>query len=423
MINDLTGMTVSELNLLIAEAIRKEPGTRSVTVHGEISGFKHHLASGHWYFSLKDTSASINCVMFRQNNIRTSTKPEDGMHVVITGYVDVYPKTGICQLYVWSVRRDGIGDFYAQFEALKRKLYREGLLDPSRKKNLPMIPRKTAVITSESGAALHDILNVSAKRCPSLPIVLIPVSVQGQNAGMEIAEGFRKAFQIPDVDVIILARGGGSAEDLWCFNDEVLARIIASSPVPVVTGIGHEIDDTICDYVADVRASTPSNAAEIVFPEKKELLQRLDLLRNTLAGSAESRVKQLQLAVLRMKESMMQHQPEKRLLLLRNTSRAYRLRLIQEMDRQLGRKTVQVQKNGLMLTNAVTRRADHARSVLMQTFAQLQAISPQNTLKRGYAMVCTPKGQILSSAEKAEKVHEMILHFADGKVKVYRGDE
>ena len=288
--NERGGMTVSELNLVIQEAIRKEPRTRSVTVTGEVSGFRHHLASGHWYFVLKDAESSINCVMFRQNTPHAVVRPYDGQSITINGYVDVYARNGSYQLYAMSLREAGTGDLYAQFEALKKKLHDEGLFDPARKKRLPMVPRKVAVVTSASGAALQDIYNVSAKRCPFIPIILIPVTVQGDQAAREIAKGIRIAGSRNDTDVIIVARGGGSAEDLWCFNDEMIARAISESPVPVVSGVGHEIDTTICDLAADVRASTPSNAAEIVFPDRKELDGRIRTMRLYLMKAAPTRI-------------------------------------------------------------------------------------------------------------------------------------
>ena len=205
------GISVSELNLLIAEAIRREPRVRSVTVRGEVSGFRPHLASGHWYFSLKDEESAVSCVMFRQNNIRAGIRPRDGDRVLVSGYVDVYPKNGSYQLYAMSLRPDGTGDLFLQFEELKRKLSAEGLFDPARKRVLPMVPRKVAVVTSASGAAWQDILNVSAMRNPSVPIVLVPVTVQGVRAAAEIAAGIRAANEQTDADVLIVARGGGSA--------------------------------------------------------------------------------------------------------------------------------------------------------------------------------------------------------------------
>ena len=247
--NQEAGLSVSELNLIISEAVRRDPRTRSVTVRGEVSSFRNQIASGHWYFSLKDEQASITCAMFRNANLKAKIRPKDGDQVLAEGYVDFYAPQGKIQLIVTGIRPAGLGDMYVRLEELKRKLAAEGLFDPGRKKQPPLRPRKVAVVTSQSGAALHDILNVSGLRCPSVPIVLIPVAVQGTGAGKEIAEGILKADRETDADVIIVARGGGSAEDLWCFNDEAVARAVAASRIPVVSGVGHEIDTTICDQI------------------------------------------------------------------------------------------------------------------------------------------------------------------------------
>ena len=274
--NQQTGLSVSELNIMISEAVRRDPRTRSVLVRGEVSSFRNQIASGHWYFSLKDAQASIPCAMFRNANLKAQIRPKDGDQVLAEGYVDFYAPQGKIQMIVIGLRPAGLGDLYIRLEELKRKLAAEGLFDPSRKRQLPMRPRKVAVVTSRSGAALHDILNVSAMRCPSVPVVLIPVAVQGAGAAREIAEGVYRANTETDADVIIVARGGGSAEDLWCFNDEAVARAVAGSRIPVVSGVGHEIDTSLCDLAADVRASTPSNAAEIVFPDRREALPHAD---------------------------------------------------------------------------------------------------------------------------------------------------
>ena len=210
------GLSVSELNLVILESLRREPRLRNVTVTAEISGFKHYLSSGHWYFALKDAQASIPCVMFRQNTVHAALKPKDGDRVTVNGYVELYPRDGRVQFYILSLKAAGVGSLHEQFEALKQKLEAEGLFDPGRKRILPQIPKKVAVITSASGAALHDILSVSGMRNPSIPIVLIPSAVQGEGAGAELAAAVRKVSALRDVDVVLIGRGGGSQEDLWC---------------------------------------------------------------------------------------------------------------------------------------------------------------------------------------------------------------
>ena len=377
------GLSVSELNLIISEAIRRDPRTRSVLVRGEVSSFRNQIASGHWYFSLKDAQASITCAMFRNANLRAQIRPKDGDQVLAEGYVDFYAPQGKMQLIVTGLRPAGLGDMYVKLEELKRKLAAEGLFDPGRKRQLPMKPRKVAVVTSQSGAALHDILNVSALRCPAIPIVLIPVTVQGTGAGKEIAEGIRKANET-DADVIIVARGGGSAEDLWCFNDEIVARAVAASEKPVVSGVGHEIDTSLCDLAADVRASTPSNAAEIVFPD--------------------SRVSALS--------------PEKRIALLESRRELLKLQLCGAIGTRLenAAKGTADARNALKL--AVSGRMKDAEHTAARLRERLTAVSPLAVLNRGYALVYDQEEKILTRAEEAKTRKEMTLQFADGRVAV-----
>ena len=420
MAGEQIGISVSELNLMIAEAIRRDPRTRSVTVRGEVSGFKHHIASGHWYFSLKDEQASVSCVMFRSNTIRAGLRPTDGTRVLVTGYIDVYPRNGSYQLYVMSLRADGVGELYLRFEELKRRLNAEGLFDPSRKKPLPMVPRKVAVVTSESGAAIHDILNVSRMRHPGIPIVLIPVTVQGAGAGDDIARAVRKAGKLPGVDVMIVGRGGGSAEDLWCFNEEAVARAVAASPIPVVSGVGHEIDTTICDFAADVRASTPSNAAEIVFPDRKELYGRMQALglRMNQALDSEIRKRQLQTGALRERLNLLN--PERRIQRLTARSESLRRQMEQAAALRMERASSASKMLEQRLETAGKRRADREANRLMQMKERLTAISPLAVLNRGFALTTTRDGHVIPSAAEAQTHSQMTLRFADGQVAVIR---
>lgn len=420
---DQSGLSVSELNLLVAEAIRRDPRTRSVTVRGEVSGFKHHIASGHWYFSLKDEMASVNCVMFRSSTLRASLRPADGVSVVVTGYVDVYPRTGSYQLYVTSLRAGGLGDLYLQFEALKQKLQAEGLFDPSRKKPLPMLPRKVAVVTSESGAALHDILNVSRMRCPFVPIVLIPVAVQGAEAGREIAGGIRRANTLQGVDVIIVGRGGGSPEDLWCFNDERVARAVAESALPVVSGVGHEVDTTICDLAADVRASTPSNAAEIVFPEVRELRERVNMLRAGLVQAAERGCRGAELRLSRLRETLGRLSPERRLQHLAAQRAGLSDRLEHVTRLRLQQEGTLLRMTRERMENVMTRRLDRAAAQVDRAGERLRGISPTAVLNRGYAMVYSENEELITRAAEAARRSRMRIRFADGPISVVREEE
>ena len=414
------GISVSRLNLIIAEAIRKEPRIRNVTVCGEVSGFRNHIASGHWYFTLKDEESAVNCVMFRQNTRYAALRPTDGKSVIITGYVDVYPKNGSYQLYAQSMREAGTGDMYARFEALKRKLFEEGLFDASRKKRLPMLPRKVAVVTSESGAAIRDIWNVSAKRNPAVPILLVPVTVQGEKAGPEIARGIRTAGEQPGIDVIIVARGGGSAEDLWCFNDEAVARAVSESPVPVVSGVGHEIDTTICDLAADVRAATPSNAAEIVFPDRDEMKARTQGLKMLLFHSAESVLRGAEKKTRDIMTRMTTLSPERRIADLTSRSALKRAALHHAMRIQMEEKAGVLRIARRDLNYAVTRRTENAGSAVNRLKERLSAMNPMGVLNRGYALVYAENGILLTRKTEAALQDRMNIRFADGEIEVDR---
>ena len=415
--------TVSDLNLMIAEAIRRDPRTRSVTVRGEISGFKHHIASGHWYFSLKDDMASISCVMFRQNNIRTQIRPRDGMSIVVNGYVDIYPKAGTCQLYVTGMRVGGAGELYARFEELKRRLYEEGLFDPARKKKLPMVPRKVAVITSASGAALHDILNVSGARSPGIPILIIPTPVQGPGAAEQIAASIRKANLFTNADVIIIARGGGSAEDLWCFNEEPVARAVAESLIPVVSGVGHEIDTTICDLAADVRAATPSNAAEIVFPDRREMRERIGALKLHTLKAVRERIREAELQLRSVSQRIYANSPERIMTRLLERCSMSGTRLHLSMTARLENERNRLEKTDASLRNTMIRRMDRTSAALDRTAQRLKGINPLAVMERGFALVTTEEGAVLSTAHAARQHREMTVRFTDGNINVIRKDQ
>ena len=411
------GISVSELNLMVSEAIRKDPRTRSLTVRGEVSGFKHHIASGHWYFSLKDPESAVSCVMFRQNTLRAKIRPKDGDSVLADGYVEVYAAQGKYQLYVTGIRPVGAGDLYIRLEELKRKLAAEGLFDPGRKRPLPLSPNKVAVVTSQSGAALHDILNVSGMRNPSIPIVLIPVSVQGVGAGSEIAAGIRKANDT-EAEVIIVARGGGSAEDLWCFNDEEVARAVAASEKPVVSGVGHEIDTSLCDLAADVRASTPSNAAEIVFPDRKELRGRVNQIRFALSRAASEQLRRAELKLSAARQRLSALSPERRIALLESRRELLKLQLCGAIGSRLESSAKAVADSRNELKQAVSGRMKDAEHMVARLRERLTAVSPLAVLNRGYALVYDGEEKLLTRAEEAKTRKDMTLQFADGRVAV-----
>ncbi|HOB20436.1 MAG TPA: exodeoxyribonuclease VII large subunit [Candidatus Atribacteria bacterium] len=274
-------ITVHQLNEYVRSLIARDPLLQQVKVRGEISNFKLH-SSGHMYFSLKDEKARIQCVFFRQSNTGLKFIPKDGMRVLASGYVSIYTKDGQYQLYVNELQPDGIGELYLAFEALKRKLREEGLFDPGHKKPLPLLPSKIAVVTSNTGAAIRDIIKVARRRNKNIDILVIPVRVQGVEAPDQISKAIRYANTRSDIDLIIVGRGGGSIEELWAFNEEEVARAIWESNIPVISAVGHETDYTIADFVADVRAATPSVAAELAVPESIALQSQITGLRKAL---------------------------------------------------------------------------------------------------------------------------------------------
>jgi exodeoxyribonuclease VII large subunit len=282
--------TVSELTSRIKEIIEEEIGFEYVWVAGEVSNFRNNYTSGHWYFTLKDENSQISAVCFKWSNQRIKFLPENGMDVICAGQIGVYEKQGAYQINVRDIEPRGVGAQALALEQLKEKLLAEGLFDEARKRLLPYLPFKIGIVTSPTGAAIKDILKVLDRRFPNLEIVISPARVQGDVAAGDIIAALRKLYSVPGIEVIILARGGGSKEDLWAFNDEALAREIAKSPVPLISAIGHEIDITIADLVADVRAATPSNAAELAVREKVEIQKEIDELRAKLALALQARV-------------------------------------------------------------------------------------------------------------------------------------
>lgn len=289
-------LSVLQLNEYIKDVFENDPSMQAVAVKGEISNFIHHR-SGHMYFTLKDEESQIKAVMFKGANMRLTFRPENGQKVVAMGSVSVYPQGGQYQLYVGSMRPDGIGDLYQAYEKLKRQLAEEGLFDEQFKKTLPVFPRKIGVVTSANGAAVRDIMNVVGRRCPMAQLVLIPAQVQGAGTDSSLIRGLDYLESRGDIDVIIIGRGGGSIEDLWGFNSEKLARRIFALKIPVISAVGHETDFTICDFVSDKRAPTPSAAAEIAVPDIRVLRQRLDMAaeRSVAAavGGLDERAKEL----------------------------------------------------------------------------------------------------------------------------------
>ena len=411
-------LEVSDLNEYVRAMLNADPALRSIRLRGEIGNFKRH-SSGHWYFTLKDERCRISAVVFRQNAMRQSIRPMDGMRVIVSGQVSLYPESGTYQLYCENMRPDGVGTLYQQFEALKAKLQSEGLFDQARKRPLPYRPRKIAVVTSETGAVLHDIRKVSAQRDPGVPLVLLPVQVQGVGAAEDIARAIRRAGTIDGVDVIITGRGGGSMEDLWAFNEEIVARAIAESHIPVISAVGHETDVTIADFAADARASTPSNAAEMAVPDRREIIEGLRDVRRHLTDVASALVQDRRYTLLTLQRRMEAVRPEQRVAALRARVASIRLRMNSAVDAQLPAFAHRIGMAGMRLDGAMDKQLALRQERVTRAKARLNALNPSAVLERGYALVMDGE-RVVGSADKANAINQMTLRFHDGSVAVER---
>jgi len=365
-------------------------------VKGEISNFKNH-SSGHLYFSLKDEGATIKCVMFKGQTLSLKFKPEDGMKVIISGYVSSYERDGQYQLYCDFMQVDGVGDLYVQYEKLKAKLEAEGLFDENRKKKLPLLPRTVAVITSPTGAVIRDILNVSLRRFPKANIKLFPASVQGEGAYKELTHQVRLINEKNLADVIIIGRGGGSIEDLWNFNNEELAYAIADSKIPVVSAVGHETDFTICDFVSDLRAPTPSAAAEVVFPQLDELQYKIlnfeKRLKFALLGNLDSKKKQLKVV-----------------------SESYYFRKPMEIINKL---KLRLDIASKQIIQAQERSIIDKKNIFIKNINKLDTLSPLKTLSRGYSVALKGDKVIKEKADIGIS-ESFLLRLNDGEIKAVR---
>ena len=365
---------VTEVNELVKLLLDNEPMLQNICVRGELSNYKMY-PSGHHYFSLKDQEGAIRCVMFKGSAMRLRFRPENGMKVVVTGRVTVFPRDGAYQLYCNTMTPEGVGDLAVAFEQLKAKLYAEGLFDPAHKKPLPAYPEKIAIVTSSAGAAVHDMIRILRRRYPIAKVILLPVRVQGVEAPPEIAGAIRYADKWKIGDVIITGRGGGSMEDLWAFNDERVARAIYACETPVISAVGHEPDVTISDFVADARASTPSNAAEIAVPDQVELLRWL--------RSAGERMEQSEAARLETLRQRLDTLASKRVM---TDQMAY------VQDKRMELAHVQ-QRLGDLSAGLLARKRQHFATLT----ASLDAMSPLKVLGRGYAMAQNSEGKVLKS--------------------------
>jgi exodeoxyribonuclease VII large subunit len=365
--------SVFELTTRIKEIIEGEIGYDYVWVSGEISNFRDAYASGHWYFSLKDDYSQISAVCFKGSNQYMKFKPENGMEVICCGQIGVYEKQGIYQINVRYIEPKGIGAQALALEQLKEKLLAEGLFDQARKRPIPFLPQKIGVVTSPSGAAIRDILKVLDRRFPNLEILISPTRVQGEEAPAEIVKGLRRLYKIEGLDLIILARGGGSKEDLWAFNEEAVAREIVKSPVPVISAVGHEIDITISDLVADLRVATPSMAAEVAVMEKDKLAQELMGLNERMAIALRK------LMELRRKDvSQLQHD----------------------------------------ITRSIRIKLDSAGLGLQALSGKLDALSPLKVLERGYSITqMLPSMRVIRESKELQSGDQVLIRFHRGKAR------
>ena len=385
-------LSVSELNDYVRRAIASDPSLRFLSIRGEISDFIRY-SSGHWYFTLKDETSMIQCVCFRQYNMRLDFRPENGMKVVLTGAVGLYAERGQYQFYAESMTRDGVGELYLKLEALKNKLMKEGLFDVAKKRPLPLLPRAIGVVTSRSGAVIHDIATVTRRRFPAMQIILRPAQVQGEGAAEDIAAGIAEISALPNVDVVIVGRGGGSLEDLWAFNEEIVVRAIAACPVPVVSAVGHEVDVTLSDLAADVRAATPSVAAEVCVPEREALIATIGKMRDAMTRAAKN-----DLLARRSRLALC----EKRLAARHP---AALMRDAQAKADLLGHRLQALMERQFTLLKTKTN----------QLSEQLNALGPRQALSRGYAVLLDGK-QAVTSVKQAPESMAVLLR--DGRLSV-----
>jgi len=386
-------LSITQINEYIRSRMDADPMLSNIAVRGEISNYKLY-PSGHHYFTLKDEGGALKCVLFKGNAFKLRFRPENGMKVIAMGKISVFPRDGAYQLYVSAMTVDGIGDLHAAFEQLKAKLAAEGLFDPMHKKPLPKYPGVIGIVTSSAGAAVHDMLRILRKRYPLTKAILLPVRVQGVEAPPEIAAAIRYANHHKLADLLIVGRGGGSIEDLWAFNDEIVARAIYESQIPVISAVGHEPDVTISDFVADLRAATPSNAAELAVPDQDALRQTLDSMSAAMVTALNRQVKAAKQHLNALAASPALSSP----------------------TGYLGQK----RKDTLLLSNRLI--SAHIRSVerkkrnFVELTAKLDAMSPLKVMTRGYAIAQLCNGDVLRSVAQVKTDDKIQISVSDGKI-------
>ena len=386
-------LSITQINEYIRGKLDEDTLLNGVAVKGEISNYKLY-PSGHHYFTLKDESSALKCVMFKGNALRLRFRPENGMKVIAMGKISVYPRDGAYQLYCTAMAMDGVGDLYAAFEQLKKKLAAEGLFAPEHKKPLPKYPGTIGIVTSSAGAAVHDMLRILKKRYPLSHVKLLPVRVQGVEAPGEIAAAIRYANHYNLADLLIVGRGGGSIEDLWAFNDERVAHAIFESRIPVISAVGHEPDVTISDYVADLRAATPSNAAELAVPDRDALGQMLDSMSGAMVTALTRQIRSARQHLSVLSASPALKSPESYL--------------------NQKKKSLELLKNRLVSAENQNISRNSQRYIALT--AKLDAMSPLKVLTRGYAMAQTGDGSLLRSVDQVEAGERITVFVSDGSI-------
>ena len=385
-------LTVSQLNEYIKALLDSQELLGDIYIKGEISNFTNHYKSGHLYFSVKDSESVVKAVMFRSFAQTLKFEPENGMKVIVRGSVSVFPRDGVYQIYAKEIQPDGVGSLYLAYEQLKEKLYSMGLFDEAHKKPIPRYPSKIGIITADTGAAVADMKNILTRRYPVSEIYIYPSLVQGSGAPKELCEGVRFFNERFPVDTIIIGRGGGSIEDLWAFNSEMLAHEIYNSHVPVISAVGHETDFTICDFVADLRAPTPSGAAELVVPDQEELLHRISQLQLRNDAALEEKI-------TRCKERLERYANAKVLL----DPHAFTDKPYMLLDHMNDR-----------LNHALTRKNERAKSEFVALLAKLDALNPLKVMQRGFS-VAEQNGTVIRSISQLNNNDRFTLALPDGK--------
>ena len=384
-------ITVSDLNKYMKEKIAEDEYLNNILIKGEISNFKNHY-TGHMYFTLKDEKSLIKCIMFKSYATKLTFMPKDGMKVMILGSVSVFERDGVYQIYARAMEEDGLGDLYTKYQELKKRLEQQGLFEEEHKMKIPMMPRVIGVLTSQTGSVIRDIINVSTRRNPNVYIRLLPVPVQGEGAAEKISNGIEYMNKNKLADVLILARGGGSLEDLWPFNEEIVAHSIYNSEIPIISAVGHETDFTIADFVADLRAQTPSAAAELAVPDIYEVKRKIETYQDRLRNSL---IKKLELMNLRYEKCMSSS-------------------VFKEPLRKINDNYIKLDNCIKQIENSIKVKHEKEKTKYIELIAKLDALSPLKTLYRGYSI--TEKNNKVIKSKEELKTNDLIeIRFVDGK--------